>query len=230
MIILITGTSAGIGKYLAEYYSMKGFQVLGCSRRDSSISYSNYKHYKIDLQSESEIVDLFRSIRREYKSLDAVINNAAINPFIGSAALLSEETIIKTYKTNVFAPMIICREAVKIMSRTKFGRIINIGTMATYHEVPGESLYTSSKAALDSYSRILAKEMAKLNITVNILAPSAIETDLSKQINEDKLFEVLNRNAINTFGSMSDVSNLADLLLKKESSAITGQVIYLGGV
>lgn len=230
MIILITGTSTGIGKYLAEHYLEGGDQVIGCSRRDSEIKSENYFHVNVDLQNEPDILKLFRTIRKSFDRIDAVINNAAINPYIGSAALLTMESISKTYSTNVFAPMLICREAVKLMSRKKFGRIINIGSMATHHEVPGESLYTSSKAALYAYSRVLAKEVAKINITVNILAPSAIETDLSDKVNRVKLDEVLSRNAIDAFGKMTDISNVTDLLLKEDSGAITGQVIYLGGV
>jgi 3-oxoacyl-[acyl-carrier protein] reductase len=102
--------------------------------------------------------------------------------------------------------------------------------MASKHEVPGESLYTSSKSAINAYTRVLAKEVAKMGITVNVVAPSAIETELSNQINREALNEVLSRNAINELGNFSDVSNIIDTLIKPESSAITGQIIYLGGV
>ena len=116
------------------------------------------------------------------------------------------------------------------MTRNKFGRIINIGSMATRHEVAGEALYTSTKASINAFTRVLAKEVIRLGITVNVLAPSAIETDLSAVVNRDALMEVLNRNAIKNFGNFGDVSNSVDYLIKEENSAITGQVIYLGGV
>jgi 3-oxoacyl-[acyl-carrier protein] reductase len=227
---LITGTSRGIGQYLALYYLTLGHDVIGCSRSSSTIENQRYKHFHIDLANELEILEMFKSIRKDYKSISVLINNAAINPAIIMAALLPYETISYTFKVNVFATMLCTREGVKLMLKNKFGRIINLGSMASKHEVPGESLYTSSKSAINAYTRVLAKEVAKMGITVNVVAPSAIETELSNQINREALNEVLSRNAINELGNFSDVSNIIDTLIKPESSAITGQIIYLGGV
>lgn len=229
-VILITGTSKGIGKYMANYYIQKGYRVVGCSRSDSTIVHNNYAHFLCDLSNENEILDLFKVIRQKYKRLDILINNAAINPAILQVAFLPYETIQKIFKINVFAMILFCRESIKLMSRNKFGRIINLGSMATRHEVPGESLYTATKASVNAFSRVLAKEVSSLGITVNVLAPSAIKTDLANAINQEALNEVLNRNAIKKYGDFSDVVNTIDYLIKKESSAITGQIIYLGGV
>jgi 3-oxoacyl-[acyl-carrier protein] reductase len=228
--ILITGTSKGIGKHMAEYYCSQGFSVIGCSRSDCDISHHNYTHFRMDITNEAEVLSMFREVKQRYSRIDVVINNAAINPAILSAALVPVSVIETVYRTNVFAPMVLCREAVKMMFRHKFGRIINLGSMATKHEVPGESVYTSTKAALIAYSRVLSKEVAKSNITVNVVAPSAIRTELSAKINQDSLQEVLSRNAINSYGDFADVTNVVDLLIKDESKSITGQVIYLGGV
>ena len=228
--ILITGTSRGIGHYLAVYYLNLGYQVIGCSRSKSTIENNQYKHFEIDLANEYEILEMFKLIRKEYKSISVLINNAAINPAIIMAPMLPYETISNTFKVNVFAAMLCTREAIKLMLKNKFGRIINLGSMASKHEVPGESLYTSTKSAINAYTRVVAKEVAKVGITVNVIAPSAIETELSNQINRDALNEVLSRNAINELGDFADVSNIIDTLIKLESKAITGQLIYLGGV
>jgi len=229
-LVLITGTSRGIGAYLAKHYLLKGYIVIGCSRSISVIDEIDYFHIQSDISEELEILKVFSFIRKQFGYIDVLINNAAINPAIMSAALLPYESIQKAYKVNVFATMLFCREAVKLMSRKKFGRIINIGSMASKHEVPGEGLYTSTKAAVIAYTRVLAKEVYKQGITANVVAPSAIETELSKQINVNALKEVLLRNAIHKMGEFSDVSNVIDLLINEESSSITGQVIFLGGV
>jgi len=229
-VMLITGTSKGIGKYLADYYLNKGFTVIGCSRSACEIENDNYTHIIADISNEDEILNIFKIIRKDYKRLDVLINNAAINSAILNVAFLPYETIQKIFKINVFAPIMFCREAVKLMSRNKFGRIINLGSMATRHEVAGEALYTATKASINAFTRVLSKEVINLGITVNVLAPSAIETDLSKAINQDALMEVLNRNAIKQYGDLIDVSNSIDYLIKEESKSVTGQVIYLGGV
>lgn len=227
---LITGTSRGIGHYLANYYLQLGHRVIGCSRSRSTIISTQYKHYEINLANEDEILEMFKSIRKEYKTISVLINNAAINPAIITAPLLPYETISNTFKVNVFATMLCTREGIKLMLKNKFGRIINLGSMASKHEVPGESLYTATKSAINAYTRVVAKEVAKMGISVNVVAPSAIETELSKQINIDALNEVLSRNAIKEFGDFCDVSNIIDTLIKAESKSITGQLIYLGGV
>jgi len=228
--ILITGTSKGIGNFLKNYYLDKGCFVIGCSRSKDHTDHKSYKHFPIDLAIENEILSMFKWIRKEHGRLDVVINNAAVNPAISFAALIPTKVLAEAYAINFIAPTIINREAIKLMGKKKFGRIINMGSMAAKHEVAGETVYTSNKAALSAYSRVLAKEVYKLGISVNVVAPSAIKTDLSNKINQEALAEVLKRNAIPEYGVFEDVSNTIDWLIKEESNAITGQIIYLGGV
>ena len=229
-IVLITGTSRGIGKHLAKHYLTAEYKVIGCSRSDSSIKHNNYKHFNIDIADEKQILEMFTSIRKEYGRLDVLINNAAINPALSPALLIPLKTIAHSFQVNVFSVMLLCREAVKLMSRNKFGRIINMGSMAAKLKVKGESIYATTKSSINTYSEVLAKEVNANNITVNVVAPSAIETELSAQINQQALKEVLERNAIPRYGVMADVTNVTDWLIKPESNAITGQIIYLGGV
>lgn len=228
-VLLVTGSSRGIGKYIAEHYCKLDYTVIGCSRNCGTINHPNYYHKCLDISLEMEIIELFKCIRQDFKRLDVLINNAAINPAILSGALLPYATIEKIFKVNVFAPMLFCREAIKLMLRNKSGRIINIGSMAAKHEVAGEALYTSTKSALNSYSRVLAKEVSKMGITVNVVAPAAIKTELSAKINQAALAEVLSRNAISQYGELGDVTNTLDFLIQTDSTAITGQIIYLGG-
>jgi 3-oxoacyl-[acyl-carrier protein] reductase len=229
-VILITGTSKGLGRYLAEYYVEKGFYVIGCSRNSIDFTNKSYKHFELDIIDEKKVIEIFNFIRTETKRLDVLINNAVHNPIILSSALISYSDMENAYKTNVFSTMLFCREAIKIMLRKKFGRIINIGSMVTKHESFGGILYSPTKAAINSYSRVLAKEINKAGITVNVVSPSVIKTDLSEKTNKLELSAILSRNAIKDFGKMSDISNLIDLLIRKESEALTGQIFYLGGV
>lgn len=228
-IMLITGTSSGIGQYLAKYYLEKGYMVIGCSRSQKTIEHEHYTHFIADISNEDDIIDIFRHIRKLHKRLDVLINNAAVNPAIINVAMTPFANIQQVFKINVFAPIVFCREAIKLMIRNKYGRIINLGSMATRHEVNGESLYTSSKAAINAFTRVLAKETGGLNITANVVAPSAIKTKLSDAINQEELAKVLDRNAIRQFGEFDDVSSCVDYLIRQESRSITGQIIYLGG-
>ncbi len=228
-VILITGTRKGIGRHLAEYYVNRGFQVIGCSREPANIESNNYQHFCLDIVDESKVRQMFSQIRKSFGRLDVLLNSAAINP-LSLAMLLPSDEANRCMQVNFFGTFFLSREAAKLMNRKSFGRIINFASMAVRHEVVGESLYTASKAAVIAFSRTFSTEIYRLGITCNVIAPAAIKTDASEEVDSKALSEVLQRNAIPTFGDMEDVSNTVDWILKPESHAITGQVIYLGGV
>jgi 3-oxoacyl-[acyl-carrier protein] reductase len=101
--------------------------------------------------------------------------------------------------------------------------------MAARHEVAGEAIYSASKAAIQTLTRVMAKEFYRYGITCNAIAPAAIETDMMNAVPRDALRDVLARNAIPEMGRLEDVSNAVDWLIQPESQAVTGQVIFLGG-
>jgi 3-oxoacyl-[acyl-carrier protein] reductase len=229
-VLLITGTRKGIGKYLAEYYTSKGFHVIGCSRNPIDFELTNYQHFCLDVSDESKVKQMFSEIRKTFGRLDVLINNAAINLSISPAMLIPVSAVLESLQVNFIGTFLMSRESVKLMKKQSFGRIINFGSMAVRHEVPGESIYTASKAAVITFSRVFAKEIYNFGITCNVIAPSAIKTDLSGAVNAEALSDVLQRNASHTFAQMEDISNMTDWILRPESHMITGQVIYLGGV
>lgn len=229
-IMIITGTRKGVGKYLVEYYTGKNFFVIGCSRNKVDFDLKNYQHFCVDISDESNVKKMFSEIRKKYKRLDILINNVGVNYTLSPLLLVPYESALKTVKINLLGTFIMSREAIKIMMRNSFGRIINFGSMAVKHEVKGEAIYAASKAGISSFTRIMAKEVYSYGITCNIISPAALDTDLIKNINNDALNEVLGRNAIPHIGNIVDVSNVIDLLISPESDAITGQNIYLGGV
>ena len=229
-VMIITGTRKGIGKYLAEYFAENGFFVIGCSRSDVDFKLDHYQHYCLDISDESLVNKMFTRIRKKYGRLDVLINNAGVNYALSPLLLIPFETALKTINVNFMGTFLFTREAVKIMKRNSYGRIINFGSMAMKHEVKGEAIYAASKAAIASFTRVVAKEVYSYGITCNVISPSAIDTDLMKNVNKDALKDVLSRNAIPEIGKLEDVSNTIEWLIKSEINAITGQTIYLGGV
>ena len=228
-VMLITGTRKGIGKYLAEYYSKNLYQVIGCSRGLIDYKLDNYQHFCLDVSEESSVKKMFTEIRKKYGRLDVLINNAGVNYAHSPLLLVPYKSALKTVEVNLLGTFLLSREAAKIMKKKSFGRIVNLGSMAVKHEVKGEAIYTASKAAIVSLTRVMAKEISSYGITCNTVSPAAIDTDFIKNINNNALNEVLSRNAIPNVGSLKEVSNTIDWLINTESSAITGQSIYLGG-
>jgi 3-oxoacyl-[acyl-carrier protein] reductase len=228
-VILVSGTSRGIGKYLAERYGGRGAVVIGCSRSAAPDQPVPYEHYRADVSSEADVNALFRYVRRTHGRLDVLINSAAVNPAIALSVLMPMTAVRQAVDINLIGVMMMCREAVKLMGRSRSGRIVNIGSMATRLEVAGESAYTATKAAVNAYTRVLAKEVFKMGITCNVVAPSAVATGLASHVDPRALRDALSRNAVPDLGTLDDISNAIDWLIMPESQAITGQIIYLGG-
>jgi len=227
-VILITGSSRGIGLYLTHYYLKAGHIVIGCSRSESTIEHQNYQHFSLDVANESAVKSLFSSIRKSHRRLDVLINNAGIAA-MNHAILTPLSTVEKIFSTNVFASFLFCREAVKLMRKNQFGRIINFSTVAVPFALEGEAIYAASKSAVESLTQILAKEFSEFGVTVNAIGPTPIQTDLIKNVPKDKLNKLLEKQSIKRFGEMADVANVVDFYVRPESSFITGQVLYLGG-
>jgi|SRR3990167_8050982 len=228
-ITLITGTRKGIGKYLAEYYVQKGHHVIGCSRSDIDWELQNYEHHIADVCDEKEVQKIFSSIRKKYQRLDNLINNAGIAS-MNHTVLTPLSVVHSIFNTNFIGTFLFCREASKLMIKNTTGRIVNFSTVATPLKLEGEAVYAASKAAIVSLTEVLARELAEYHITVNAIGPTPIETDLIKSVPQEKMNNLIKRQAIMRKGNFDDVSNVIDFFLDKKSNFITGQNIYLGGV
>jgi len=149
---------------------------------------------------------------------------------MNAALLTPTATIDRIMATNFRGTVLVCREAAKLMMRRKYGRIVNLSTIAVPMRLEGEAAYAASKSAVVTYSQILARELGPLGITVNVVGPTPIETDLIRNVPKDKIQRILDQQAIKRLGRFEDVANVIDFFVKPESEYVTGQVIYLGGV
>jgi len=228
-IVLITGTRKGIGRFLAEYYVNKGFLVEGCSRKLPDWELKNYNHHLVDIADESQIKKMFSSIQKRYGRLDITINNAGIAS-MNHLLLTPVTTAAKIMDTNLKGSFLICRESAKLMKKHGFGRIINFSTIAVPMHLEGEAIYAATKSAVVTFTKVIARELASFGITCNAVGPAPTETDLIRSIPSEKIDRIVNSLAIKRLGRLEDIANVIDFFIKPESSYITGQVIYLGGV
>ncbi len=228
-IILITGTSRGIGLGLAEYYLAQGDMVCGCSRAPAVLHHPHYSHYELDVADEKAVVAMVRAVVRQHGRIDGLLNNAGIAA-MNHALLSPAATAQAIFATNFQGTFLFCREVAKTMVQRQSGRIVNFTTVATPLRLEGESLYAASKAAVESFTQVLARELGAAGVTVNAIGPTPVPTDLVKSVPQEKMDILLARQAIRRFGTVEDVVNVIDFLLSPRSSFITGQIIYLGGV
>ena len=230
MFILITGSRKGIGKFISEKFLSRGHTVIGCSRGNSEINHKNYDHFICDVTEESSVVKMVRDIGKKYGRIDALINNAGIAS-MNHILSTPTSTLKKILHTNVIGSILLSREVSKLMIRKKTkGRIINFTTVASALSLEGEAIYASSKAAVQKFTQIAAKEFAPFGITVNCIGPNPIKTDLIKAVPNDKIRTLLQSQAIKRLGNENDVLNIVDFLISQSSNFITAQTIYLGGV
>jgi 3-oxoacyl-[acyl-carrier protein] reductase len=228
-VIVITGTRKGIGKELSEYYLNKNNIVIGCSRGESSIQHQNYSHYELDVSDEKEVVKMIRDVRKKFKRIDILLNNAGIAS-MNHIMITPYKTMQDIMATNVFGSFLFMREASKVMAKNKYGRIVNFATVATPLRLEGEAIYAASKAAIVNLTEVTARELADFNITVNAVGPTPVQTDLIKNVPKEKMDALLKRQAIQRFGEFRDVVNTVDFFIDDKSDFVTGQIIYLGGV
>jgi 3-oxoacyl-[acyl-carrier protein] reductase len=229
LVVLITGSRKGIGRYLVEHFIQLGAVVHGCSRTSPDWQMPGYIHHLADVTDEAQVKAMFSIIRKQYDRLDIVVNNAGIAS-MNHMLVTPVDTANKIMNTNVLGTFLISRESAKIMRNRRFGRIINLSSVAVALNLEGEALYSASKSAIEQLTRVMARELAEFSITCNCIGPTPINTDLIKNVSAEKIQALVQRQAIKRLGTFSDVANVIDFLVRPESDFVTGQVIYLGGV
>jgi len=229
-VMVITGTRKGIGKYIVEHYVRNGYQVVGCSRQPVNYHYKTYRHFSLDVSDEIEVKQMLSEIYKSYKRLDILINNAGIAA-MNYVLLTPLATVQDILNTNFIGTFLFCREAAKIMQKNRYGRIVNISSIDVPLGTVGGSIYSSSKAAVEQFSRVLSKEFASYGITVNILALSLVkDSGMVAIMSEKAIKETLQRTHLKSWLNFEDVGHALDFFISPKSNMVTGQTLCLGGV
>lgn len=226
-VALITGASRGIGRALVERFLSDGFRVVGCSRNEAPAIDGDYEHACIDVADETAVQGWVRAVARSHERIDVVINNAAEYARAPSV-LTSGSTLERMMRVNYMGSFFVSREAAKVMVRQKSGRIINTASMVCGLHSEGVSAYAASKSAVIEYSKVLAKELAASNVTVNVIAPSMVETDMLDQLGEEGRESALQSLTLKRTCSPEEVSHVVAFLASDLAGCLTGQVLYLG--
>jgi len=227
-VVLITGTRKGIGKALVEHFVSRGAIVEGCSRQQPDWELEGYHHHQADVLDEVQVRDMMQSISDRHGRLDVLVNNAGVAS-MNHSLLMPMATASRILETNVLGVFLVSREAARLMKRNKYGRIVNLGSVAAQLRIEGEAMYAASKSALLSFSQVFAREVAPFGITCNVVAPTPVETDLIKSVPQDKIDRLVAALAVKRLGTFDDVSNAVEFFASPRSDYITGQVLYLGG-
>ena len=229
-VALVTGARKGIGRFLAEHLLKQGYRVFGCSRKPADWSSEGVTHFECDVTNEPQVKAMLRSVSQETGGrLDVLLNNAGAAS-MNHVLLMPIESVNKMMGTNVLGTWLVSREAAKLMQKRRSGRIVNFSSIAVPMRLSGQAVYAASKGAVESLSQVMAREVAEFGITVNVVGPTPIATDMTRGVPQETMDKLVAQFPIKRLGTMEEVANVVDFFLRSESSAITGQVIYLGGV
>ena len=231
-IVLITGASRGIGLEAAKYFSKEGYKVIGTSRGDFNlgelIGDDSAISVQLDLMSKESIKNLFAYLKSKDLLPSVLVNNAGITKDQLFLRMKDEDwdDVIETNLNGLFR---VTKVFIKPMVKNKFGRVINISSVAGLMGNSGQVNYSSSKSAMVGFSRSLAKELGSRNITSNVVAPGFIETDMTTFLKDDEKVEVIKNIPMKRFGSTKDVAKCILFLASDEANYITGQTISVDG-
>ena len=235
-VVLITGANRGIGLAIFKAFYDSNYIVIGTYRSESGQEILNgiisdesrAAAVRMDVTSKKDVTDVFKKVRERFGSISTLINNAGIthdNLFMR----MKDEEWDEVIDTNLNSVYRITKESIKDMIKSKYGRIINIGSVVGLSGNPGQVNYASSKSALLGFTKSLARELASRNITVNTISPGFIKTDMTKKLTDDQQTAIAKSIPLSRLGSTDDIANLAIFLASDKASYITGENINVNG-
>lgn len=237
-VVLVTGGTRGIGAAISKRFLNEGARVIATflgNQEAANVFWTEMASYQdrlevraCDVSSSVQVSSLFEHVREKYGAVHVLVNNAGIRRD-GIVALLSEEDWDSVLSTNLKSCFLTSKQAVQCMSGARYGRIINITSPSGEVGFPGQGNYSASKAGQVGFSRSLAKEVAKRNITVNCVSPGFIETDLLKDLNEGLKEKYRHLVPMERFGYASEVAYAVTALASREASYITGALLEVAG-
>lgn len=234
-VVLVTGASRGIGQAILHAFAKEGAFVIGTATSkegaeniQKKLEEQNLKGLgkTLNVNDEENIEQLFSDIKKEHGSVEILINNAGIT----DDALLMRmkntqwDNVLNTNLSSIYR---MCKTASKDMMKARFGRIINIASVVGVMGNAGQCNYAAAKAGMIGFSKSLAKELGARGISVNVIAPGFIETDMTNALSEAQRNHLMQNIALQKLGQAEDVADAALYLAK--SNYITGETLHVNG-
>src|SRR5690554_4002643 len=237
-VALVTGASRGIGRAIAEELGRLGATVAGTATTESGaqaitefFAQSGIKGsgFCLDVGSSESVESVLAQVEQAFGAAPLIlVNNAGITRDNLLMRMKDDEwdSVINTNLNSLYR---VCKGAVKAMTKARWGRIINVSSVVASSGNPGQTNYAASKAAVEGFTRSLAREIGSRGITVNAIAPGFIDTDMTRALNEKQIESLLVQIPLARFGKPEEIGAVAGFLASDAGGYITGETIQVNG-
>jgi 3-oxoacyl-[acyl-carrier protein] reductase len=233
--VLVTGASRGLGLGIARKLAAAGYRVIAVARQSNKQlseaiadaergGQGALEFVPFDLGEIDEIAGLVRKLRREFGPLRGLVNNAGLG-FDGALAMMHKSQIEQLVRLNTLSPIVLTKYVVRSMMSEGSGRIVNVASIVGFTGYSGLSVYAATKASMIGFTRSLAREVGRLNINVNAVAPGFIDTDMTQRLVGEERLKVVRRSALARLAEVEDVANAVEFLLGDKARNISGTVL-----
>jgi 3-oxoacyl-[acyl-carrier protein] reductase len=233
--VVVTGGSRGLGLGIVRRLAAAGYSALAIARKKSDPLTSAIEeaggagrgavHFvPFDLAEIDKIPDLVKSLRKDFGPIYGLVNNAAIGAE-GVLATMHNSTIERLVRVNTVSPIVLTKYVVRSMMSEGGGRIVNVASIIGFTGYSGLSVYGATKASMLGFTRSLAREVGRLGVNVNAIAPGFMDTDMTQGLEGEEREKVARRSALRRLPDVDDVANAVEFLLGAGAKSITGTVI-----
>ena len=233
--VVVTGGSRGLGLGIVRRLAAAGYSALAIARKKSDPLTSAIEEaggagrgavdfVPFDLAEIDKIPDLVKSLRKDFGPIYGLVNNAAIGAE-GVLATMHNSTIERLGRGNTVSPIVLTKYVVRSMMSEGGGRIVNVASIIGFTGYSGLSVYGATKASMLGFTRSLAREVGRLGVNVNAIAPGFMDTDMTQGLEGEEREKVARRSALRRLPDVDDVANAVEFLLGDGAKSITGTVI-----
>jgi 3-oxoacyl-[acyl-carrier protein] reductase len=233
--VLVTGASRGLGLGIVRRLAAAGYRAIAVARKESdplrsAIEQAQREHpgslrfVPFDLAEIDDLPRLVKALRKEFGPIYGLVNNAAVG-FDGILALMPTSQIEQLVRLNTLSPIVLTKHVVRSMMADGGGRIVNIASVVGFTGYSGLSVYGATKASIIGFTRSLAREVGRMGVNVNAVAPGFVDTEMTRGLKAEQRQQIERRSALRRFPDIDDVAHAVEFLLGDRAKSITGTVL-----
>lgn len=233
--VIVTGGSRGLGLAMTRKLTSAGYHVIAIARKESSQLRSAMEEAErngsgsvdfvpFDLAEIEQIPKLVRKLRKEFGPIYGLVNNAAVS-FDGLLALMHDSQIEQLVRVNTLSPIVLTKYVARSMMADGGGRIVNVASIVGFNGYSGLAVYGATKASMLGFTRSLAREVGRMGVNVNAVAPGFVDTEMTQGLSDEHRQRIVRRSALRRLIGPDDVADAVEFLLSDKAKNITGTVL-----